>query len=327
MKIVCPIAYGVALVIGLKIHVDIKIYVLLAAIVSIIYLLWGCRRAITLGCHPLNEGPNALRLFMGILGGFITGYGFTWHNTLSIVLGVLLILSSIVFNDETARRLYRRLFPHGGFSLALLGIDGSGKSTYSREIAKLYKNYGAQVYIVPYHRYLFLDKLSKTVSSMGKSRPSKTTILRYFYYYDGRVKRVVRLFLSLIDNLVLYLLFVMPKIIRGRVVILDRFLWSTYVKYWALRYPVKSLRRLWFMIKPHYAIIFDIPGTTSYKRILERDEHIRYPPCLLEAERKYYLHIAKRYGYPVIDTTKPFNETLKRVNEIVLTIFLWRKRK
>ncbi len=92
--------------------------------------------------------------------------------------------------------------------------------------------------------------------------------------------------------------------LEGRVVLYDRFIWSTYIKYYALRYPVRPLSALYLLPRPLVAIVLDIPVDKSLGVIQSRESHIRYPRAVLETERRLYLKIAKERGYPVIDSTR-----------------------
>ena len=73
---------------------------------------------------------------------------------------------------------------------------------------------------------------------------------------------------------------------------------------------------LWFLIKPHYAIIFDISEETSIRRVSKRDEPIRYTKEVLSFERKMYLAIAKKYKYPIVPTEYPREITDHMCKEI-----------
>ncbi len=323
MKLIAPFSFAVAMLVSLIKPLGILLDLAASLIAASLYLAWGIRRSSRLGIHALNEAPNAFRLWAAILGGLLAGSGIKGVEVFSIVTGMLLLALSLLLNDEDMRRWYRLLFPKGGFMLVLLGIDGSGKSTHMKRILELYRRLGLDVAGQHYHVYLFVDKLSRVSSGKG-GKP--LNIERYYFAYGGSARRVLRLIramLSLLDNMLLYLLVIKPKLMRGKVVVSHRFMWSTYIKYKALGYPVGWLRKPWFLLKPHYALVFDIPGAVSHRRILERREHIRYPPRILEEERMEYLDIARRYGYPVISTNgRSVEETWREVKRHALLVLL-----
>ena len=124
----------------------------------------------------------------------------------------------------------------------------------------------------------------------------------------------IRPLLSLADNLILQMASSIGCRAEGRVVVYDRFIWSTYIKYEALRYPVKPLSFLYLLPRPMTAIILDVPVDKSLRVIDERgSSHIHYSRAVLEAERARYLAIAQRNGYPVIDATAPFDEVQGKI--------------
>ncbi len=305
MKIIAPVSFIVFAAAAYMAGIEkLSLWLMLSIIVVAGYLAWGVRKSLRLGVHPLNEAPNTLRLFAAVFGGTLTGIGAREPSPCSIAVGLALLALALLLNDEDMRYWYRRMLPGRGFMLVLLGIDGSGKTTHMRRILELYRKLGLRVVEHHYHVYLFVDKLSR---ASAPGRTGKPLDVRRYYFHSGgsvrRILRIVRALLSLLDNILLYLFVIKPKLMRGSVVVSHRFIWSTYIKYKALGYPVKGLEKLWFLLRPHYAIIFDIPGIVSYERVLRRGEHIRYPPWVLEEERIDYLRIARRYGYPVVDTS------------------------
>jgi thymidylate kinase len=163
---------------------------------------------------------------------------------------------------------------------------------------------------MPFHRYLFVERLA-TLSSAARGRSAARdapTIGRR----SGR--NPIRPLLSLADNLVLQITSSIGSRAEGRVVIYDRFIWSTYIKYEALGYPVKPLSFLYLLPRPLTAIVLDVPVEKSLKVIDERGaSHIHYPRAVLEAERERYLAIARKNGYPVIDATAPFGDVQGKI--------------
>ena len=178
------------------------------------------------------------------------------------------------------------------------GIDGSGKSTHAKEVAKWLKNEGYRVKLVEFNRYLFVDKLA--IKIRGQRITKETISGEYLPKLD--VLRVLRPWLSLIDNM-LFLLLSYIDVLKGHVVIYDRYIWSTFIKYEALGYPVKLIKKVVMFMRPNYGILLDIPVSTSIKRINERKYHLPYPTHVLLKERIEYLKIARRLGYPIIDTS------------------------
>lgn len=327
MKIVAPITFILVLLSTLFFRIRLVIfeYFLISIFASFLYMAYGIFKARRLKVHILNEGPNAIRFFFAFFGGFLGGLAFLNKalNKEFLFLALFCLCAAIVLNDEWMRRTIRRLFSKKkGVIIALLGIDGSGKSTYSHFLKQYFTSRGFKVEIIPYHKYIFVEKLSRMLRREKWASKQYTTTFDIDSYYKGnKILKLLRAILSLLDNFLLFILSVYPKIMEGNIVILDRFIWSTYVKYSALGYPIGSLKKIWFITKPHFAIIFDIPAETSIKRILQRKEHLRYSKRVLDYERQFYLDIAKRYNYPIIDTTKPKEVTDKYCLKIADLIY------
>ena len=110
------------------------------------------------------------------------------------------------------------------------------------------------------------------------------------------------------DNLLLQISSSLGCRVEGTVVVYDRFIWSTYIKYEALGYPVRPLSAIYLLPKPLFAIVLDVPVEKSLKVIDGRIAHIHYPRSVLQHERESYLKIAGENGYPVIDATGSFED-------------------
>jgi dTMP kinase len=254
----------------------------------------------------LNDLPNALRVFLASLGGYLMTLDrvFVFPS-----LGILLLLGGIFLNDEFQRRTLHSLRTgKKGGSIALLGIDGSGKSSHSTVTSGWLERRGYTVKLMPFHRYLFVERLSSLSSSVRTSR--------------GSVRRnPLRPVLSLADNLLLQISSSIGSRVEGTAVIYDRFIWSTYIKYEALGYPVRPLSPLYLLPRPRFAIVLDVPVEKSLRVIDARGSHIRYPRQVLEKERSRYLGIAAKNGYPVVDSTEPFEKVQSEIEWRLSALF------
>lgn len=262
---------------------------------------------------PLNDVPNALRVFLASLGGlFVTLTG-------SFVLpsaGILLFASALFLNDEFQRRALRalRLGEKGG-SVAFLGIDGSGKSSHSTVTGRWLEERGYRCDVMPFHRYIFVERLAAIRAAGGGGAPAAD---RFRFRRGGNPLRPLA---SLLDNLAMQLYSSAGCRLEGKVVIYDRFIWSTYIKYKALGYPVKPISGLYLSPRPTFALVLNVPVDKSLQVIDQRVTHIHYPREVLESERQEYLDIAKRDGYPVIDATAPFEEVQREIESHLGRIF------
>jgi thymidylate kinase len=223
--------------------------------------------------------------------------------------GVLLVFVSLFLNDEFQRRTIDSIRKgRSGGSVALLGIDGSGKSSHASLTRQWLERRGYRSILMPFHKYLFVEKLSTAGSIMRGQRPPR----------GGNPFRPL---VSLVDNLILQLLTSFGCKVEGTVVLYDRFMWSTYIKYFALGYPVRPLSTFYLLPRPRYAIVLDVPTEKSLGVIGSREAHIRYPKSVLETERQLYLSIAGKRGYPVIDSTKDSKTVQLRIEHHLSRLF------
>lgn len=197
----------------------------------------------------------------------------------------------------------------GGGTIAVVGIDGSGQSSHARALTSWLKSRGYDTRTVPFHRYLFLRALKVDRISDLQSRGER------------RGGNPLRPFLSLIDNLVLLIASAFGLRARGRVVVYDRYIWSTYLKYEALGYPVKPLSWFYLLPRPTACVLLDVPVSKSMEVISRRPKHIKYCRAVLAEEREHLLRIAATRGYKVIDASRSFSEVQVDIEREIAGIF------
>ena len=191
----------------------------------------------------------------------------------------------------------------------LLGIDGSGKSTHASELEAWFKDRGYLCTQVPFHRYLIADRLAR------RPKDSNTVLgMR-------RGGHPMRPLLSAIDNLLMYVVSSFGRGIEGRVIVYDRFNWSTYLKYKALGYPVAGLKWIFFLPAPTCALLLDVPVRRSLDVIASRADHIKYAETVLAEERDAYLAIARSKGLAVIDATGDRAEVQEQIENHLGRVF------
>jgi len=255
-----------------------------------------------------NDFPNAFRVFLGVLGGVLIDF---FPSPTLVGLGLLAIIAGLLANDEAMRRVYR-----GRGVIALSGIDGTGKSTHVRNIYRWLRRRGVRCRIIPFHRYLFLDKVGGFRSRVrGTAELMKRMDRRPPGWVPARTSRlsIIRPYLALVDNILLYLTRVVPAIWRGEYVVCDRFIWDNYVKHKMLGYGTRYLFQLSTIIKPKAGMIFDLPSEVAVKRVGKRDFHYQYTKEQYDVERREFRRIAKKLGYPVINTDRPMEETWREI--------------
>ncbi len=299
MKIILSLFY--VTLIRLKMTLSIEYTVLTGIAIIVIYTLFMVYKRVRQGYSWYNDLPNTLRLLIAFSAALM--FEFT---ILSIIQSLLLFTFSIMLNDELQRKIFRIIFPKKvGAIIAFLGIDGSGKTTHALNLVKELNELGFKAVYISYTKYIFMDKLSSLFARKTKKGSS------YIFKIKpprNKVKAALRVLLSGLDNLLLYCFVILPKANLGYIVICDRFSWSTWIKYMALKYPAKFFMKLFFIPKPHYFVVFDIPAELSWKKILERKYHIRYAISQLQYERRAYLTIARIRRAPIINTTESYEK-------------------
>ncbi len=280
----------------------------LPAAVFTAFAVYGVAKSVRSRLDPFNDLPNAFRLLLASAGGVL----ITRFQTFILPsVAIFLLLGAVFLNDEYQRRtidsIRRR---RRGGSVALLGIDGSGKSSHALITQKWLASRGYRALLTPFHRYLFVERLSALRSAVrGPEEPGR------------RRRNPFRPVLALLDNLLLQLSSSIGCRLEGRIVIYDRFIWSTYIKYYALGYPVRPLSGLYLLPRPRCAVVLDVPVERSLEVINSRESHIRYPRRVLESEREFYLKIAKERGYPVIDSTRDSETVQNQVEQYLSAYF------
>jgi thymidylate kinase len=275
-------------------------------LIVLAYAAYGVLRSRLRKLDYLNDIPNAVRVALAAAGGYLIGapLNFVFPSA-----GIFLVVVSLYLNDEYQRRaLLAMTEGRRGGSVALLGIDGSGKSTHAARLEKWFLSRGYYCTVVPFHRYLFVERLTRK----GRGRAPGV---------GERGGNPLRPLLSLADNIILNLITSLGVGLEGRVVIYDRYIWSTYVKYRSLGYPVEPFSALYMLPRPNLAFVLDVPVTRSMEIIHGRGKHIRYASEVLKEEKEEYLKIAASRGYPVIDSTRNFETVQEELERRLERVF------
>ena len=274
---------------------------------TLAYAAWGVWKSAARHLDPLNDVPNALRVLLASLGGFLISQR---ADFVPPSLGIVAVALSVFLNDEYQRRAFRAYTTgRKGGTVVLLGIDGSGKSTHADALKSWFEQKGYRCERVQFHKYLFASALVRRSSSSLDSLGSR------------RGGHPLRPLLSLIDNLLLFVTTSLGAGAEGRVVVYDRYIWSTYVKYRALGYPVGPLSWLYLFPRPTEAILLDVPVSRSLGVIGSRSGHIPYRSAVLTEEMEEYLRIARARGCSVIDSTRSLPEVQGEIEGKLQKVF------
>ena len=196
-------------------------------------------------------------------------------------------------------------------TIALLGIDGTGKSTHGKSISSWLKKNKVDSVIIPFHKWIFAHKLKK-VTYDAMDRDFKKVLKTPKVMRKNSLAAIIKPVIQITDNILMYFLSI-NKAKPNKVVIFDRFICATFIKAKALNYNVEWLRPIWMNFRPDIALIFDVPVKVSISRQSERDDPYIYTEKQLSIERKEYLKFARKFNYPVFDSTESLTELNSKV--------------
>ena len=121
------------------------------------------------------------------------------------------------------------------------------------------------------------------------------------------------------DNIIFYLLNRPKK--KNQIVIFDRFICATQIKFLACNYNAWWFKRLWWNIKPQNAIIFIVDIGESINRQIKRNDIYAWGKKQLVLERVLYVQYAKDHNFPIINTTTNTPEmTFEHVKRVIDSI-------
>ena len=189
--------------------------------------------------------------------------------------------------------------------VAFIGIDGSGKTTISLKVTKLLNEMNEKsIYISPF-RYIFLNYFLEFVKRKGDA----TGVNPYLTVSKKPFPARLWPYLALIDNLMFFFVKIRPLLAKYKYVICDRYFYDFYLSFEYYGYADEFIKLLCFKIlpKPDLTFVLDVPPKIAYER---KKEH---PLNFYVEQRRRYLHLASRFNLNLIDTSKEFDENLKKI--------------
>ena len=198
-------------------------------------------------------------------------------------------------------RIIKRILNPTGFSIAILGPDGAGKSTVINEIMAIYLPFRRKDYF--HLKPLYSKGISSTVEDPHQFPPysklkSYIKLLYFVYQYNfGWIKNIV------------------PLKIKSSLVIFDRYYDDLLVdnkryRYGASKTFAKFIR--FFIPKPDLYFIL----TTDAKIIYKRKQEV--PFAELERQIKGYRALADGKRYFNIDVNRTPDEIVKEITLIMM---------
>ncbi|MFA4639436.1 dTMP kinase [Pyrococcus kukulkanii] len=173
-----------------------------------------------------------------------------------------------------------------GLFIVFEGIDGSGKSTQAKLLAEWFKEKGYDVILTKEPTDTKLGKFIREVVVHGSlidgSKLSyEAEALLFAADRAEHVKKVIK-----------------PALDKGKVVICDRYFYSSLAYQWARGLDLKWLMKInEFAIKPNLTILLDLPTKESLKRIRTRVDISEFDKLwdLQKKVRQNYLKLAEMF--------------------------------
>lgn len=218
---------------------------------------------------------------------------------------------SILLNDEFIRLIGRWRF------IVFIGCDGSGKSTHAKETVKWMREHG----YAATHFHFFKNPLLKSLSTLKRviikvpEEETKTYTYAFKLHVKAHILPRLRPLVCYLDNLIYISFILLKNLLKGRIVIVDRYFYDFYVRFKCLGYPMPSFLRWFytrFVPKPLLVIYMETRPEISFKR--RKGEH---PLWYYRKALKEYRVIAKDIFAYKINTEKPFNEVQDLINCII----------
>ncbi|AFK23158.1 dTMP kinase [Pyrococcus sp. ST04] len=173
-----------------------------------------------------------------------------------------------------------------GIFIVFEGIDGSGKSTQAKLLAEWFEERGYEVVLTKEPTDSDLGKIIRKLIVEGGiidgSRVSyETEALLFAADRAEHVKRVIE-----------------PALQEGKVVICDRYFYSSLAYQWARGLSLEWLIKInEFAIRPNLAILLDLPTKESIRRIKVRGGATEFDKLveLQKRVRQNYLKLAEMF--------------------------------
>ncbi|WP_297519031.1 dTMP kinase [Thermococcus sp.] len=176
-----------------------------------------------------------------------------------------------------------------GTFIVIEGIDGAGKSTQARLLAEWFEERGEEVVLTKEPTDTAFGKLIRRLVLTG----GREGII------DGaRISREAEALLFAADRAEHVEKLIKPSLKEGKIVISDRYFYSSLAYQWARGLDLEWLIDLnRFAVRPDLAILLDLPVKESMKRLRSRSIKSEFDKIaeLQKAVRENYLKLAERF--------------------------------
>ncbi|MEM4643141.1 MAG: dTMP kinase [Candidatus Bathyarchaeia archaeon] len=192
---------------------------------------------------------------------------------------------------------------HRGFFICLEGIDGCGKTTQARMLVNSLNKMG--------YRAIYTVEPSR-----GKIG---SFIKRYCLHRDKRISSIVEALLFAADRVEHLGNEVIPAIMEGKIVVSDRYLFSSLAYQGAAGLDINWIRKInEYAIKPDLAIFIDVDPEVAIKRL----KTIKSVMENLENEikvREIYLKLVESGDLIRVDGNRSKREVAKEILHLTLS--------
>ena len=209
-----------------------------------------------------------------------------------------------------------------GRLIAFSGLDGAGKSTQIDLLSIALKEKGKKpVYLWTRGGYTgplnALKALLRCI--MGRKLPPSGRNDKRDKAFKKIWVRNLWLTLAILDLMLVYGIYVRVYRTFGRIVIVDRYLWDTWIDF-RLNFPEVKVDRwiLWRILKwvtpePAASFLMLIPVEESLRRSKQKNEPFPDSEEVLQKRANLYLELSSLYDWLVLDCLKPIDVIRKEI--------------
>lgn len=190
-----------------------------------------------------------------------------------------------------------------GKFISVEGLDGCGKSTQVRLLARWLRRMGHEVVVTEEPTDGPIGRIIRMVVAGGFKVPVAAEALLFAADRLHHVERVIA-----------------PAVSSGKVVISDRYIASSLAYQSARGLPLRWVMKINEMApEPDLMILIDVPAEVTARRInrSRRPDGFERDLELQKKVRQVYLNIARRYKMKVIDGNRPVDEVQEDIRRWV----------
>ncbi|KUO40180.1 MAG: hypothetical protein APZ16_07150 [Candidatus Hadarchaeum yellowstonense] len=190
-----------------------------------------------------------------------------------------------------------------GKFISVEGLDGCGKSTQVRLLARWLRRMGHEVVVTEEPTDGLIGRIIRMVVAGGFKVPVAAEALLFAADRLHHVERVIA-----------------PAVSSGKVVISDRYIASSLAYQSARGLPLRWVMKINEMApEPDLMILIDVPAEVTAGRInrSRRPDGFERDLELQKKVRQVYLNIARRYKMKVIDGNRPVDEVQEDIRRWV----------